>query len=158
MACNNLLRSNHPAAAIGETGAMRDFQYHHVGMAVKDLAEATNSFKALLGYEKVSGPFDDPLQKVSVCFLSRGDDDPWLELVAPLGGSSPVDRILERGGGIYHMCYQVRDIDAAIQHLVNEKSYLISGPTPAVAFSMRPIAWLRTPHGLIVELVQAPNS
>lgn len=137
---------------------MKDFEYHHVGVAVTNLLEAANRFKALLGYEIVSGPFDDPIQKVSVCFLSRDSDDPWLELVAPLGEKSPIDRILERGGGAYHVCYQVRDIDGAINHLVTEGSYLISGPTPAAAFAMRPIAWLRTSPGLIVELVQAPNS
>lgn len=137
---------------------MKDFEYHHVGIAVANLVEAANRFKALLGYEIVSGPFDDPIQKVSVCFLSRGSGDPWLELVAPLGEKSPIDRLLARGGGTYHVCYQARDINAAIEHLVGEGSYLISGPTPAVAFAMRPIAWLRTSPGLIVELVQAPNS
>jgi methylmalonyl-CoA/ethylmalonyl-CoA epimerase len=137
---------------------MNDLEYHHVGIAVANLVEAANRFKALLGYEIVSGPFDDPIQKVSVCFLSRGSGDPWLELVAPLGEKSPIDRLLARGGGAYHVCYQARDINAAISHLVSEGSYLISGPTPAVAFDLRPIAWLRTSPGLIVELVQAPNS
>jgi hypothetical protein len=36
--------------------------------------------------------------------MSRGNGDPVIELVAPLGPNSPVDRILKRGGGTYHMC------------------------------------------------------
>lgn len=52
------------------------------------------------------------------------------------------------------MCYKVPDIDAAIKDLVAKKSYLISGPAPAVAFEMRPIAWLRTSPGMLIELVQ----
>jgi methylmalonyl-CoA/ethylmalonyl-CoA epimerase len=78
-----------------------------------------------------------------------------MELVAPLGPESPIDRILKRGGGTYHVCYEVPDINAAIAHLVGQGSFLISGPVPAVAFEMREIAWLMTEVNLLVELVQA---
>jgi methylmalonyl-CoA/ethylmalonyl-CoA epimerase len=78
-----------------------------------------------------------------------------MELVAPLGPNSPIDRTLKKGGGIYHVCYQVRDINAAIRHLTDQGSLLLSGPVPAVAFGMREIAWLMTEIGLLVELVQA---
>jgi methylmalonyl-CoA/ethylmalonyl-CoA epimerase len=135
---------------------MQAMEFHHVGVAVRNLSDSATAFRSLLGYEIVSGPFDDPIQKVSVCFLSRGGADPWVELVAPLGQNSPVDRILKRGGGTYHLCYQVQDIQATIRHMVAQRSILISGPTPAVAFEMRSIAWLMTRPGLLVELVQAP--
>ncbi len=134
---------------------MQEFTYHHVGIAVKNLQEAIPAYKSLFGYELTSGLFDDPIQKVSVCFLSRGTGDPAIELVAPLGPESPIDRVLKKGGGTYHICYQVPDIHAAIGHLVDEGSFLISGPVPAVAFEMREIAWLMTEVNLLVELVQA---
>jgi len=132
-----------------------NFILHHVGVAVRSLTEAIPMYKSLFGYEVVSGPFDDPIQKVSVCFLSRGEGDPQIELVAPLGPNSPIDRTLQKGGGPYHMCYQVPDIHAAIAHLVAQRSKLISGPVAAVAFDMREIAWLMTKAKLLVELVQA---
>jgi methylmalonyl-CoA/ethylmalonyl-CoA epimerase len=134
---------------------MDEFNFHHVGIAVKDLTTAIPIYKSLLGYELTSGPFDDPVQRVSVCFLSRGAGDTTMELVAPLGPESPIDRILKRGGGTYHVCYEVPDINAAIAHLVGQGSFLISGPVPAVAFEMREIAWLMTEVNLLVELVQA---
>jgi hypothetical protein len=77
-----------------------------------------------------------------------------IELVAPLGPSSPIDRILKRGGGAYHICYEARDIGEAIRHLTERGSLLISGPVRAVAFEMREIAWLMTEVELLVELVQ----
>ena len=134
---------------------MERFQFHHLGVAVRDLGQAIPIYKALFGYELMSGPFDDPTQKVSVCFLSRGEGDMAIELVAPLGADSPVDRTLKKGGGAYHVCYEVANMDAAIAHLTGEGSFLLSGPVPAVAFEMRDIAWLMTEASLLVELVQA---
>jgi methylmalonyl-CoA/ethylmalonyl-CoA epimerase len=134
---------------------MKVFGFHHVGVAVRKLPEAIPVLGNLFGYKLTSGPFDDPIQNVSVCFLSRGDGDPAIELVAPLGQNSPVDRTLKKGGGAYHICYQVADIREAIEHLTGLGSLLLSGPVPAVAFGMREIAWLMTEAGLLVELVQA---
>jgi methylmalonyl-CoA/ethylmalonyl-CoA epimerase len=134
---------------------MDRFAFHHIGIAVENLGEAIPAYKRLFGYELVSGPFDDPVQNVSVCFLSRGEADAQLELVAPLGPNSPVDRVLKKGGGTYHICYEVANIQAAIEHLREQNCFLVSGPVPAVAFAMREIAWLMTDVNLLVELVQA---
>jgi len=134
---------------------MENFSFHHVGIAVRDLPKAIPIYKALFGYELTSGPFHDPIQNVSVCFLSRGEGDTVLELVAPLGPNSPIDGTLKKGGGPYHLCYQVPDISAAINFLTAQDALLISGPDPAVAFEMRNVAWLLTDAGLLVELVQA---
>ena len=134
---------------------MENFVFHHVGNAVRDLSRAIPVYRNLFGYVLVSGPFDDPLLNVSVCFLSRGEGDPAIELVAPLGPNSPIDRTLKKGGGPYHICYQVADINAAIRHLTEQGSFLLSGPVPAVAFEMREIAWVMTEADLLVELVQA---
>jgi methylmalonyl-CoA/ethylmalonyl-CoA epimerase len=133
---------------------MEGFIFHHVGVAVRVLKEAIQDYKNSFGYELVSGPFDDPIQSVSVCFLSRGEGDTVIELVAPLGPNSPIDRTLKKGGGTYHLCYQVPDIRAAIIHLTERGSILVSGPVSAVAFEMREIAWLMTESGLLTELVQ----
>ena len=134
---------------------MVNFSFHHVGIAVRDLPAAIPLYKSLFGYELISGPCDDPIQNVTVCFLSRGGADTMLELVSPLGPNSPIDRTLKKGGGTYHVCYEVPDIDAAIGHLTGLGSMLLSGPVPAAAFEMRKIAWLMTEVELLVELVQA---
>jgi methylmalonyl-CoA/ethylmalonyl-CoA epimerase len=133
---------------------MAKFTFHHVGIAVRDLSKAIPIYKTLFEYELTSGPFDDHIQNVSVCFVSRGEGDTVLELVAPLGPNSPIDRTLKKGGGPYHVCYQVQDINAAIAYLTEQGSILLSGPVPAVAFGMREIAWLMTEVDLLVELLQ----
>jgi len=133
---------------------MTTFVFHHVGIAVSDMQTALATYKTLLGYDLVSGPFDDPLQKVSVAFVRRAGDDPVLELVARLGVDSPISQILKKGGGPYHICYQVADINAAIQHLTTNGAMLMSGPVPAVAFGMKEIAWIMTDAHLLIELLQ----
>jgi methylmalonyl-CoA/ethylmalonyl-CoA epimerase len=133
---------------------MNQFVFHHIGVAVHEIQKAIPVYRHLFGYELISGPFDDPIQKVSACFLSRGDGDMVIELVAPLGLDSPVIRTLKRGGSVYHICYQVHDIRASIRHLTEKGCFLISGPSPAVAFDQREIAWLMTDADLLVELVQ----
>ena len=133
---------------------MDEFLFHHVGVAAKSLQTSIPIYQNLFNYQLVSGPFDDPVQNVTVCFLSRGTADPTIELVAPLGPNSPVDGILKRGGGIYHICYQVPDMQSAIDRLTGQGCLLLSGPSPAVAFEMRQIAWLMTDVNLLVELLQ----
>lgn len=134
---------------------MDKFAFHHVGVAVRDLLTAIPIYKNLFDYDLVSGPFDDPIQNVTVCFLSRGKGDTLVELVAPLGPDSPIDGTLKKGGGTYHVCYLVPDIHAAIGYLTGQGSFLLSGPVSAVAFEMREIAWIMTEVGLLVELLQA---
>ena len=131
------------------------FKVHHVGVAVPNLSEAIPVYENLFDYKLISGPFDDPIQDVSVCFLSRGKGDTTIELVAPLSSASPIRLTLKKGGGTYHMGYEVPDIHAAISHLSERGSLLISGPVQAVAFGMREIAWLMTEANLLVELIQA---
>ena len=75
--------------------------------------------------------------------------------MAPLGPKSPIERTLKNGGGPYHICYEVPNIESAIAYLTEQGSFLVSGPVPAVAFEMREIAWLMTEADLLVELVQA---
>ncbi len=61
------------------------FQLLHVGVAVPDIDAAASMFESLLGYRVISGPFDDPIQKVTVNFMTQSDADvAEIELIAPL--------------------------------------------------------------------------
>jgi methylmalonyl-CoA/ethylmalonyl-CoA epimerase len=135
---------------------MHKFAFHHVGVAVPDLSAAIRDYRALFGYEVTMGPIDDPIQKVTACFMSRGHGDPVMELIAPLGPHSPIDRALKKGGGVHHICYAVPDMPGAIRHLTGHGAFLLGEPVPAVAFNLRQIAWLMTEHGLLVELLEDP--
>ena len=106
-----------------------DFRFHHLRVAVADLHAAVPIYSKLFGHDCTSGPFDDPIQKVSVCFLSRGAGDMTLKAVAPLGADSPVRATLKKGASAYHMCYDVPDLDATIAHLSENECLTVSERT-----------------------------
>jgi methylmalonyl-CoA/ethylmalonyl-CoA epimerase len=131
----------------------------HVGVAVNSLDQTTDSLAKLFGYRVVSGPFDDPIQKVKVNFLTRSDTDAVeIELIEPLTDDSPVRSTLKKGGGAYHFCFETADIEAALAHCKDNGCIIVSQPVPAVAFGGRRIAWIYTPARQLVEFVEAANN
>jgi methylmalonyl-CoA/ethylmalonyl-CoA epimerase len=135
-----------------------DFKLRHVGVAVPKLGPTTDALEALFGYKVVSGPFDDPIQKVSVNFLATSDNDvAEIELIAPLSEDSPITSMLAKGGGAaYHLCFETSDIEQAVAHAKANGCIIVSPPVPAVAFNGRRIAWIYTRSRQLFELVEAP--
>jgi methylmalonyl-CoA/ethylmalonyl-CoA epimerase len=132
---------------------------HHMGVAVRDMDSSMAFYSDALGLRLLSGPFDDPIQKVRVCFIGSGrPDDAVIELISPLpspvGDDAPIQQFLRKELGAYHICYEVQDIASTIADLRAKGSVLISGPVPAVAFGGRSIAWLFLPTRHLVELVE----
>lgn len=139
------------------------FRLLHVGVAVAEIDPATQMFASLFGSKMVSGPFDDPIQKVTVNFLTQGEqqgsDAAEIELIAPLTADAPIQTMLQKtGGGAYHLCFETNDLEKALTHLRSLRCLVVSAPAPAVAFEQRRIAWLYTPSRLLVELVERPDA
>lgn len=131
-------------------------RFHHLGVAVPDIAKALPSYQELFGYRLLSGPFNDPIQKVAVCFLGGSSPgEPVIEFIASNAPDSPIRTILAQGGGAYHVCYEVEDIEAALRHAQGSKCLVVSQPVPAVAFGGRRIAWYYTPSRQLIELVES---
>ena len=133
------------------------FKLLHVGVAVPSLDPTAELLSTLFGFSTVSGPFEDPLQKVVVSFLAKASDlATEIELVAPASEDSPIRSILiKRGGGAYHLCLETNDLDAALAHVKDNGCVVVSPATPAVAFQGRRIAWIYTPTRQLFELVEA---
>ena len=135
------------------------FSLLHVGVAVPALGPTTSLMCDLFGYRVISGPFDDPIQRVCVNFLTTSDTDKAeIELIAPLTEDSPIKATLAKGGGAaYHLCFETADLDDALAHAVSLKCLVVSPPAPAVAFGGRRIAWIYTKSRQLFELVEAPR-
>ena len=124
-------------------------------MAVQSIDKAIPVYRDLFGYEVISGPFEDPIQRVSVCFLGRpGPGEIMIELVEPLGDDSPVNRTLKKGASAYHVCYEVPNLDETLARLNSQGCIIVSKPVPAVAFDHRRIAWLYTPTRQLMEILE----
>ena len=154
------LREGRAAALIPEIPGGLDFKLLHIGIAVPSLEPSTELLSKLFGYQVVSGPFDDPIQKVRVTFLARTSGDvAEIELIAPLSDDSPIQSMLKKsGGGAYHLCFATNDIEVALSHAQNNDCVVLSPPVPAVAFQGRRIAWIYTPARQLFELVEAKGA
>jgi len=126
---------------------------------VPDMQRAIESYQGIFGYQLLSGPFDDPIQNVSVCFLGQpGSQQVEIELVSPLGAASPIRSLLAKGGGAYHVCYEVPDLEQALKEAREQGCLLLGAPVPAVAFGGRRIAWCYTPTRQLFEVVEGGGS
>lgn len=126
-------------------------RFHHVGMAVQDARQTAELLRALLGAEPEGPRYEDANQGVYVQFLRAGDLR--IELLEPVGSPGPLDSILRRGIALYHVCYEVDDLDERLLGLVNGGAKLLSAPKSAVAFGGRRVAFVMV-QGLMIELVE----
>ena len=129
---------------------------NHVAIAVPNLAEATQSYREILG-AKVSAAQELPEHGVSVVFVELPNTK--IELLEPLGPNSPIAKFLERNpdGGIHHLCYEVDDILAARDKLKGEGARVLGDGTPKTGAHGKPVLFLHPKDfcGTLVELEQA---
>ena len=124
---------------------------NHVAIAVKDLASATALYRDTLG-AKVSDPLPQPDHGVTVVFIELPNTK--IELLEPLGESSPIAKFLEkRGPGIHHVCYRVPDLDAALA-ACRAAGYRLVDETPRQGAHGKRIAFLhpKSTGGVLIEL------
>jgi methylmalonyl-CoA/ethylmalonyl-CoA epimerase len=121
----------------------------HLGIAVKDLAEAVKSYEAL-GFA-VDASHDVPTEKVRTAFLPAGESH--LELLEPTDPSSVIARFLEKRSGLHHVCVLVEDIDAALAEL-KARGVPVLDETPRVGAGGCRVAFVhpRGAAGVLLEL------
>ena len=127
---------------------------HHMGFVVADIASAMPDFVRSMAAEWDGQVFEDPLQKAKVAFMTTRAGDPQIELVQPVGDDSPVQRFLQQGGGMHHLCYEVADLEAELAAFRSRGAVIARRPKPAVAFGGRRIAWVITSEKFLVELLE----
>ena len=121
-------------------------RFHHIGIATKDIAKTINWVKQHFQVQKVSELLYDPKQDAHLQMIETVDAN--IELVS----GNVVEKFINKGITYYHICYEVDDIEEAINSFKN--SLIISKPTEAILFDNRKVAFLMTPIG-IVELLEA---
>jgi methylmalonyl-CoA/ethylmalonyl-CoA epimerase len=129
---------------------------NHVALAVRDLAAAAERYRTTLGAE-VSAPHSLPEQGVTIVFVTLTNTK--IELLEPLGESSPIAKFLERNpdGGIHHVCYEVEDIRAARDRLKAEGARVLGDGEPKIGAHGKPILFLHPKDffGTLIELEEA---
>jgi len=81
-----------------------------------------------------------------------------IELLLPLGESSPVAKFVEQNpsGGIHHICYEVEDILDARDKLIAEGARVLGGGEPKIGAHGNPVLFLHPKDfcGTLVEIEQ----
>jgi len=128
---------------------------NHVALAVPDLAAAAETYRTKLG-ASVTAPQSLPEHGVTVVFVEL--DNTKIELLEPLGATSPIAAFLEKNpkGGMHHLCYEVPDIIAARDRLVATGARVLGDGQPKIGAHGKPVLFLHPGdvHGTLTELEQ----
>jgi methylmalonyl-CoA/ethylmalonyl-CoA epimerase len=128
---------------------------HHLGFVVKSISTVADEFAASMSARWGGEIIHDPIQRVRVAFFYPVDSaNPVYELVEPASEDSPVADFLKKRGGLHHVCYEVNDLDAALEATRSTGWAMASSPAPAVAFEGRRIAWIFSKTRLLMELLE----
>lgn len=129
---------------------------NHVAIAVRDIAKASQVYRATLGAE-VSEQVPQHEHGVTTVFITLPNTK--IELLEPLGAESPIARFLDRNpdGGIHHICYEVEDIRAARDALKARGARVLGDGEPRIGAHGKPVLFLHPKDffGTLVELEQA---
>jgi len=132
---------------------MKVIKIDHLGIAVKDIAEAGKLFRNVLGL-KLSSTETVEEQNVGTAIFSLGDVG--VELLESTSPDGPVARFIEkRGEGIQHLALQVDDLEKAIEELKAKGIRLIDEQPRKGAAGTR-IAFLhpKSTFGILIELIE----
>ena len=128
---------------------------NHVAIAVPDLTAAAAQYAGTLG-ARVGAPQDEPDHGVTVVFIELPNTK--IELLYPLGDDSPIKGFLDNNpsGGIHHICYEVEDILAARDRLVEAGARVLGGGEPRIGAHGKPVLFLHPKdfNGCLIELEQ----
>ena len=131
---------------------------NHIAVAVPDLRAAAARYRDTLG-GAVSAPLALPEHGVTVCFVSLPNTK--TELLEPLGEGSPIAAFLERNpsGGLHHICYEVADIAAARDRLLERGARVLGDGEPKIGAHGNPVLFLHPKDfdGTLIELEEVAS-
>ncbi|HTS41400.1 MAG TPA: methylmalonyl-CoA epimerase [Xanthobacteraceae bacterium] len=129
---------------------------NHVAIAVRDLDKVAGVYRDTLG-ASVSAPVPLPEHGVTTVFITLPNTK--IELIAPLGANSPIEKFLERNpdGGMHHICYEVDDIRVARDQLRAVGARVLGDGEPKTGAHGKPVLFLHPKDfsGTLIELEQA---
>lgn len=141
-----------PAAAMIVVDGLEGLEFHHIGVACRDLDREAAAF-AGLGYGQEGEDFEDPLQGIKGRFLTGAG--PRIELVMPASDVPGVlTNLLAQGHKMYHLAFTTNDLKLSLEQAAAQRAKLVVEPVPAIAFGGRKIAFLFLRNMLLLELIE----
>jgi methylmalonyl-CoA/ethylmalonyl-CoA epimerase len=133
-------------------------QFHHLGLAVRRSTEAI-LFLSLQGYQ-IGETILDPGQNVHLKMCVH-PTEPAVEIIWPAETVGPIHNLTHRHaqGIVYHVCYQTRDLPAALAGLEKAglKAICISPPKPAPLFDGHDVSFYNVIGIGLIEILRLPS-
>jgi methylmalonyl-CoA/ethylmalonyl-CoA epimerase len=130
---------------------------HHIGIVVNNIQESIRDLTNYLNFETTSSIMPVASQKVNICFLKIGQ--PFLELIEPASPNSPISEFAKSGGGVHHLCFEVKNIQSELETFTKKGATILVHPTPG--FDDRLIAFVdlntKNTQCNLIELLEIKN-
>ncbi|MBL8754419.1 MAG: methylmalonyl-CoA epimerase [Planctomycetes bacterium] len=129
---------------------------HHIGIAVRSLAEALPRWTDGLGLVLQSTD-EVPTEKVRVAVLLAGTTR--IELLEPTSPDSPIAQFLDkRGPGIHHLAFQVGDCQVKIDAMLALGAPMLAkSPNPGAHGCKVAFVHPKYLGGVLAEFVEDPH-
>jgi len=124
----------------------------HVGIAVKELAVSIPVFEKILNTKCYKTESVDS-EQVNTAFFSLGENK--IELLEAVSEGSVINKFIEKKGeGLHHIAFEVDDIEAEMNRLINE-GFTSLNETPKPGADNKMICFLhpKETNGVLIELV-----
>ena len=125
----------------------------HIGIAVKDLSNATQIYKSLLGVDCYKTE-DVESESVTTAFFKTGESK--IELLAATDDESVIKKFIDKKGeGIHHIAFEVSDIYAEMKRLQDE-GFVLLNDVPKKGADNKLICFVhpKSANGVLIELCQ----
>lgn len=139
---------------------IQKMKIHHIGIVVNNINKSLKHYESTNLGIRIGSIISDPIQEVNVQFLLMDTNKPkklYIELIEPKDESSHINSFLKKGGGLNHICYEVKNHERAMKSLYKDGARLISDPKPAVAFNGLNICFFMNRDMTIIELIENPD-
>lgn len=123
----------------------KDASFHHIGLAVKSIRAVSPSSQIVV----------EPTQGVSLSFIRV--NGVTVELLEPRGDNSPIARSVRDGVKLLHLCYEVPDLDEALDLCRPAGFRRLGPPVPAPVFDNRRLVWVFSKEYGLFELAERPR-
>jgi methylmalonyl-CoA/ethylmalonyl-CoA epimerase len=132
---------------------------NHVGVAVPSIEDAKATYRDLYGVPESAMTETRELAAQGVKFAFVNVANSQIELIEPLGETSPIRNFLEKNpkGGQHHVCFEVADIYAARDEMVRKGATVLN--EPRIGAHGTPIIFIhpKNSNGVLVELMETPK-
>ncbi len=128
----------------------------HCGISVSSLADASEWFERVLGFEFVR-EVDMAHLGFKIAFIRNGDFQIELFEHSESKPASPESRVPDedvRTRGTKHICFQVPDLPSLVERFKANQVSIAMGPMPAAGLN---VVFVHGPDDVLIEFAQVPQ-